>query len=339
MFHKSRIYPLALILIVFIVWKFRESRNSEWISLNGQTMGTTYSIKYQAPNGENYKDQIDSILLNFNDCLSTYIVNSEISRFNQDSILYFELPYFYPVLQKSQEIYNSTGGAFDPTVMPLVNAWGFGPDSGMLPDSSKVDSLKQFVGYDNIQFNEEKVWKSKNGIELDFSAIAKGYGVDIVAEFLSNQGLDNYFVEIGGEVMAYGLNDKDLFWRLGIEDPSLSLGQRTPKAIVELENMGMATSGNYRNYYLKDGVKYAHTINPHTGYPVEHSLLSATVFAKDCMTADAYATSFMVMGLEEAKMVLSAVDGLEAFMIFSNEEGALQTFSTQGVDKITIIDN
>jgi thiamine biosynthesis lipoprotein len=302
-------------------------------------MGTTYSIKYQAPNGENYKDQIDSILLNFNDCLSTYIVNSEISRFNQDSILYFELPYFYPVLQKSQEIYNSTGGAFDPTVMPLVNAWGFGPDSGMLPDSSKVDSLKQFVGYDNIQFNEEKVWKSKNGIELDFSAIAKGYGVDIVAEFLSNQGLDNYFVEIGGEVMAYGLNDKDLFWRLGIEDPSLSLGQRTPKAIVELENMGMATSGNYRNYYLKDGVKYAHTINPHTGYPVEHSLLSATVFAKDCMTADAYATSFMVMGLEEAKMVLSAVDGLEAFMIFSNEEGALQTFSTQGVDKITIIDN
>lgn len=307
--------------------------------MNGQTMGTTYSVKYQAPNGENYKDQIDSILLNFNDCLSTYIVNSEISRFNQDSILYFELPYFYPVLQKSQEIYNSTGGAFDPTVMPLVNAWGFGPDSGMLPDSSKVDSLKQFVGYDNIQFNEEKVWKSKNGIELDFSAIAKGYGVDIVAEFLSNQGLDNYFVEIGGEVMAYGLNDKDLFWRLGIEDPSLSLGQRTPKAIVELENMGMATSGNYRNYYLKDGVKYAHTINPHTGYPVEHSLLSATVFAKDCMTADAYATSFMVMGLEEAKMVLSAVDGLEAFMIFSNEEGALQTFSTQGVDKITIIDN
>ena len=339
MFHKSRIYPLVLILIVFIVWKFRESKKSEWISLNGQTMGTTYRIKYQAPSGNNYKDRIDSILENFNDCLSTYIVNSEISRFNQDSILYFGLPYFYPVLLKSEEIYNSTGGAFDPTVMPLVNAWGFGPDSGMIPDSSKVDSLKQFVGYDNIQFNEEKVWKSKSGIELDFSAIAKGYGVDIVAEFLSNQGLINYFVEIGGEVVASGLNDKDLLWRLGIEDPSINSGQRSPKAIVELENKGMATSGNYRNYYLKDGIKYAHTINPHTGFPVEHSLLSATVFAKDCMTADAYATSFMVMGLEEAKNVLSAVEGLEAFLIFSDEVGDLQTFATEGVDKINVIDN
>jgi len=302
-------------------------------------MGTTYSIKYQAPSGNNYKDRIDSILVNFNDCLSTYIVNSEISRFNQDSIFYFGLPYFYPVLLKSEEIYNSTGGAFDPTVMPLVNAWGFGPDSGMIPDSSKVDSLKQFVGYDNIQFNEEKVWKSKSGIELDFSAIAKGYGVDIVSEFLSNQGLVNYFVEIGGEVVASGLNDKDLFWRLGIEDPSIDSGQRSPKAIVELENKAMATSGNYRNYYLKDGIKYAHTINPHTGFPVEHSLLSATVFAKDCMTADAYATSFMVMGLEEAKNLLSAVEGLEAFLIFSDEVGDLQTFATKGVDKINVIDN
>jgi thiamine biosynthesis lipoprotein len=274
----------------------------------------------------------------FNDCLSTYIISSEISRFNQDSILYFELPYFYPVLRRSEEIHKSTDGAFDPTVMPLVNAWGFGPDSGMIPDSSMVDSLKQYVGFDFIQFDEEKVWKSKSGIQLDFSAIAKGFGVDIVADFLHSQDLKNYFVEIGGEVVASGVNDKDTFWRLGIEDPNQSIGQRSPKAIVELEDKGMATSGNYRNYYLKDGIKYAHTLDPYTGYPVEHSLLSATVFAKDCMTADAYATSFMVMGLERAKSILSKVDGLEAFLIFSDEEGNLQTFATKGVDKITVIE-
>lgn len=340
MFTKNRIYPLVLILVVFIVWKIRNSDQPEWISLNGQTMGTSYNIKYQSEKGENYKEHIDSLLLVFNESLSTYIQNSEISRFNRDSILYFELPFMYPVLQKSMEINQVTEGAFDPTVMPLVNAWGFGPDSKMLPDSARVDSLMQFIGLNYILFDKEKVWKEKQGVELDFSAIAKGYGVDIVGDYLKKKEVKNYFVEIGGEVVASGLNDKDGLWRLGIEDPTSDITQRNTKAIVELDNKGMATSGNYRNYYIKDGIKYAHTINPSTGYPVEHSLLSATVFAKDCMTADAYATSFMVLGLERTKELLSrsGSDELEVFLIYSDENGRLQTFSSEGVDKITVLE-
>jgi thiamine biosynthesis lipoprotein len=196
----------------------------------------------------------------------------------------------------------------------------------------------QFIGFNFIHFNKNKVWKEKSGVALDFSAIAKGYGVDIVGDYLKNKAVKNYFVEIGGEVVVSGENDKGGFWRLGIEDPTSEITERNSMAVVELDNKGMATSGNYRNYYIKNGIKYAHTIDPSTGYPVEHTLLSATVFANDCMTADAYATSFMVLGLEKAEELLVSSDGLEAFLIYSDENGELQTFSSEGVDKITVIE-
>ena len=337
MFNKSRIYPLILILAVFIVWKIRDSNKVQWVAISGQTMGTTYSIKYASSDGHDYKAEIDSILGLVNQSLSTYIPTSEISMFNSDSLLEFDLPYFLPVLESSKKIFEATSGAFDPTVMPLVNAWGFGPDNSNLPDSSTVDSLRQFIGFRMIHFDQKKVWKARKEIQLDFSAIAKGYGVDIIGNFLHERGIENYFVEIGGEVVGSGKNDKGTFWKLGIEDPTRGMFDRAPTAVVELENKGMATSGNYRNYYVREGVKYAHTIDPKTGFPVEHSLLSATVFAPDCMTADAYATSFMVMGLEQARKMLSETDDLEAFLIYSNETGGLETYSSPGVDKITMI--
>lgn len=338
MFHKSRIYPLILIILVFIVWKIRDSKEGTWVDFTGQTMGTSYSVKYELKSGGILQREIDSILLVFNESLSTYIPTSEVSRFNRDTVLYPQLPYFIPVLEKSREVYLATNGAFDPTVMPLVNAWGFGPSDDSLPDSSIVDSLQQLVGFEKVMFDESRVWKTNPNLELDFSAIAKGYGVDVVAKYLKDQGCKNYFVEIGGEVVAFGINDKGKTWRLGIEDPTREILERTPKAVVELENKGMATSGNYRNYYVREGSKYAHTIDPSTGYPIQHSLLSATVFAEDCITADAYATSFMVMGLEKAKRILADTEGLEAFLIYSNDNGELQTYSTEGAEKITILE-
>jgi thiamine biosynthesis lipoprotein len=338
MLHKSRIYPLILIIAVFIVWKIRDSKKSEWISFEGQTMGTTYSIKYESKSGTNLQPQIDSILANFNLSLSTYIYNSEISRFNRDTVLYPDLPYFIPVMERSALINKETNGAFDPTIMPLVNAWGFGPDNTSLPDSASVDSLMQFIGFDKVGFDEKRIWKTKQGVQLDFSAIAKGYGVDVVGNYLKEKDHQNYFVEIGGEVVVSGINDKGTLWRLGVEDPTKELFERTPKAIVELDNKGMATSGNYRNYYVKEGRKFAHTIDPSTGFPIEHSLLSATVFAPDCMTADAYATAFMVMGLDKAKEILENIEALEAFLIYSDNEGQLRTYSSEGTEKITLIE-
>ena len=177
------------------------------------------------------KPEIDSLLESFNQSLSTYIPESEISRFNADTVFYFDLPFFLPVLKESKRIFNATGGAFDPTVMPLVRAWGFGPDKPELPDSSKIDSLLEFIGFEKISFDENKVVKSFRGVELDLSAVAKGYAVDVVAELLTDKGIENYFIEIGGEVICKGVNDRGGTWKVGIEDPTIEIVERSAKAI------------------------------------------------------------------------------------------------------------
>ncbi|MCK5701003.1 MAG: FAD:protein FMN transferase, partial [Cyclobacteriaceae bacterium] len=272
--------------------------------------------------------------------LSTYIPESEISRFNNGTdCSEFESDYFLPVLKSSQEVYVSSGGAFDPTVGPLVNAWGFGPDKSMVPDSSVVDSLMQLVGYDKIHFDEEKVCKDVPKMKLDFSAIAKGYAVDVVADFLETNGIKNLLVEIGGELICRGTKNDEKPWRTAIEDPSVEVYEQKILAVVNLKNRAVATSGNYRNYYVRDGVKYVHTINPSTGYPISHTLLSASVFADNCMIADAYATAFMVLGVEKSKAVLSKNKSLDAYLIYSGEDGELSTYITEGiVDKLEKLD-
>jgi thiamine biosynthesis lipoprotein len=330
MFHKSRIYPLVLVIVLIIVWQYRNSGQEKLITVLGTTMGTTYSVKYLSSNDIDLKLQIDSILEDFNNSLSSYISNSELSQFNKDTVFYFESSYFFPVLGTSREVYDATRGAFDPTVLPLVNAWGFGPDEGSVPDSTTVDSLLNYIGYDKITFDDRAVHKGNTIIALDFSAIAKGYGVDVVGEYLGANGIENFFVEIGGEVVCKGTNNGNK-WKIGIEDPTLGMQQREIKAIVELSDRAMATSGNYRNYYVKDGIKYAHTIDPHTGYPVEHTLLSATVFSSTCMVADAYATSFMVLGVEKTREVLDSHKELDAFLIFSKENGQMETWASPGI--------
>lgn len=344
--RKNLLYSAFLLIALLSVWAYRQyteepsgKPEGEKIELLGSTMGTTYSVKYLDTEGRNLQAQIDSLLVAFNMSLSTYIPESEISRFNREGSHRYETPFFYPVLERSKEIYKNTGGAFDPTVGPLVNAWGFGPEGRQSPGKSTVDSLRQLVSYDSIVFDTARVQKRKEGIKLDFSAIAKGYGVDVVAQYLLTQGIENLFVEIGGEIYARGNSERGTPWRVGVNYPAGSIeDQQNAQAIVSLENRAIATSGNYRNYYEVDGIKYSHTISPVTGYPVNHSLLSASVFATDCMTADAYATAFMVMGWEKAIKVDEQQDDIEVYLIYNDENGALKTYSSPGIaDKIQVI--
>lgn len=294
-------------------------------------MGTAYHITYYDKESRNFNAQIDSLLIVFNQSLSTYIKGSEISDFNEGNSLRFNSPFFLPVLEKSKEVEALSKGAFDPTVMPLVNAWGFGPGKKLKPDSSKIDSIMEFVGFEKIQFNRDSIWKNDVRVQLDFSAIAKGYGVDVVAGYLQSMGVTDWFIEIGGEISAFGKNQKlDKTWEAAILDPSSTYENLINKAYVKLEDKAMATSGNYFNFYEENGKKYSHTINPSSGYTIQHELLSASVFADDCMTADAWATAFMVMGKDKAIKKLEQIGELDAFLIYSTENG-IETFVTEGI--------
>ena len=334
---KNALYSIALVTLVFVVYKYRQANSINEIKIEGKTMGTAYHITYYDKESRNLKPQIDSVLVAFNQSLSTYIKDSEISTFNEGNAFQFDLPFFLPVLEKSKEIETLSEGAFDPTVMPLVNAWGFGPGKKLKPDSVKIDSIMEFVGFEKIQFNTDSVWKGDVRVQLDFSAIAKGYGVDVVAAYLQSQGIVDWFVEIGGEISAFGKNQKlDKPWEAAILDPSSTYENLINKAYVKLQDKAMATSGNYFNFYEENGIKYSHTIDPSSGYTIRHELLSASVFARDCMTADAWATAFMVMGKDEAKKKINQLGELDALLIYSTEDG-IETFVSEGIKPMITI--
>ena len=323
-------------VVAFVVWYVRKSDSSENQNqvIAGRTMGTTYKIIYCGSENETLGNSIDSLLRVFNSSLSTYDPNSEISIFNTHDSLTFSLPYFLPVLEKSREIVLLTEGAFDPTVMPLVRIWGFGPDDLMLPDSVVVDSVMNYVGFEKIDFTKNYVRKKENGVQLDFSAIAKGYAVDIVSEFISGKGYQNYFVEIGGEVVVKGLNkEKSLPWKIGITDPeSDKLDVRLFGTLI-IKDKAIATSGNYFNYYTVEGKKYSHTLNPKTGYPVRREILSASVITNNCMTADALATAFMVIGYEKAISIIESEPELEGIILYSGKNGKIEHYVSRGLLK------
>jgi thiamine biosynthesis lipoprotein len=333
---KNLLYSLLLLAAMFIVYKCRQENATQsaqvpQLSIAGSTMGTTYHIKYIDTLNRDMKTGVDSLLVAFNQSLSTYIPESEISTFNTNNQFKYQSTFFYPVLQKSKEVYENTGGAFDPTVMPLVNAWGFGPGKNRNPDSSTVASLVKLVDFKNIAFDSQEVRKLKEGVQLDMSAIAKGYGVDVVAQYLDQHNIDNYMVEIGGEVVCKGTNKTGQIWKIGIDNPVTEQDGDPVQAIVKLENRALATSGNYRNFYEKDGRKYSHTLSPTTGYPVEHGLLSASVFASDCMTADAYATAFMVMGTQKAIELSGKLEDIDVFLIYNDKQGQIKTYTSEGI--------
>ncbi|TVP52311.1 MAG: FAD:protein FMN transferase [Mongoliibacter sp.] len=338
--NKNIIYSIILLLLVAIVYLYRQNQqqpdetyieeNTGKVTFSGNTMGTSYRVVYLDGKERDFKKQVDSLLVVFNQSLSTYIEDSEISRFNREDTLAFELPFFQKVLKSSKEIYQKTNGAFDPTVGPMVNLWGFGPGGPQLKDSVNINQMLPLVNFKAVEFDDEIVYK-KEGMYLDFSAIAKGFGVDVVAEFLENKGIENMLIEIGGELVARGLNDKGELWKVGINKPE-ELGRADQLvSIIALENKSLATSGNYRNYYEAGDMKISHTIDPSTGRPVTHGLLSATVIADDCMTADAYATAMMVMGTEKAIALQQNLEGVEIFLIFNNENGEMDYYASEGI--------
>jgi thiamine biosynthesis lipoprotein len=335
---KNALYSLGLLLLIMAVWWWRNRDVPEPIKVEGATMGTTYHVTYFDRQNRNFKRELDSVLVAVNKAINNYDTASEVSRFNRSAAtVVFKPTYFPAILMKAREIVAGSNGAFDPTVMPLVNAWGFGPDKQQVPDSAKVDSLRQMVGFEKILLTEESVSKTDPRVQIDFGGIGQGFGADALADFLRTKGVTNMLVELGGEGMAVGRNLKTKQpWELGILDPASTYDNQFFKAYVKLENQSFTTSGNYFNYRIIDGQKFSHTINPETGYPVEHELLSASIFAKDATTADGWATACMVAGLEQAKKWMADHPELQAFFIYSTP-GGVETYATPGIkNQLTI---
>jgi len=335
----KKLYLFICLSIVFVSCNVPPQKNIK-VFFEGKAQGTFYAVTYFEKDGKNFHQEIDSILKAFDKSVSIYDSLSIISRVNRNDSTAVLDKIFIDNFNISKEIYNKTKGAFDITVGPLVNAWGFGLKNKAGIDSAMIDSLLKFVNSNLISIIDNKISKKDSRIKIDFNAIAQGYSVEVIAEFLESKGIGNYLVEIGGEIIGKGKKDDDKFWLVGIDKPSDDGNyERELKAKIILKNKALATSGNYRKFYIKDGIKYSHTINPKTGYPVQHSLLSVTVITDDCSSADAYATSFMVMGLEKTKTFLSKNKQIDAYLIYSDENGNIKTFFTEGINEILVEEN
>lgn len=326
-----------IILAVLALFLGSCSQQNKYISNEGLVYGTIYHMTYESPGGKDLKADIEALLDTLGNSVSTFVPTATISKINKNEPTKLD-PDFIKVFKKAEDVSKITDGAFDVTVAPLVNAWGFGFKNKENITPELIDSLKQFVGYQKVRIEDGKFIKDNPGTMLDFSAIAKGYACDKVGQFLQQQGCKNFMVEIGGEVVAQGINKEGDFWNIGISEPDDNelVSNQKLNAIVHLKDMALATSGNYRNYYIKDGVKYAHEINPKTGYPVQTSVLSTTVLAKDCMTADAFATAFMVCGLEKAIAIADADKDIEVYFIYSGKDGKYQEYISPGFKSLLI---
>ena len=327
--------PFLLFLLLGTIFIIRHQRNTPYQHNTGYIFGTVYHITYQYDTDLNA--EILAELNKVDASLSMFNKQSVITRVNNNQNIEVN-DMFTDVFTLAEKISNDTNGAFDITVAPLVNAWGFGFKEGQLPNSKQVDSLLSLVGLSGIHIEGDKLTKDNPLSILDFSAIAKGYGVDRAAQVLRSHNIKNFMVEIGGEVVTEGLNEKGEAWRIGInkpDDDSTSTNTEL-QDIISLSDKAIATSGNYRNYYIKDGRKIAHTINPRTGYPAQQDILSSTVMAPTCAEADAFATAFMVLGLQEAKQVLQKQPSLEAYFIYSDSLGNYQTWCSEGFKQYII---
>lgn len=313
---KTIIQALGLaLLIAGTLWIARQERVTPYQHHEGLIFGTSYSVTYQS--NDDLSALIKAELLQVDTALSMFNKESIISAVNNNEDVEVTKK-FEDVFKLAMQVSKDTEGAFDITVAPLVNAWGFGFKNNAMPTDSQVDSLRQFIGYQKVRMQQKHIVKDDPRLMLDCSAIAKGYGTDCVASLLARKGVENYMVEIGGEVVTHGVNPKREAWRIGVSKPtddSLAVNNEL-QTVLELKNQALATSGNYRNFYYKGGKKYAHTIDPKSGRPVQHSLLSATVLAPTCAMADAYATAFMVMGMEKAKELLKRHSELKAYFIY-----------------------
>ncbi len=327
-------FQILLILSLSIVLvSCNDSTSLKQVKLSGETQGTYYAVTYYNSDGEIYQTDIEALLKDFDMTASMWVENSIISKINRNEQVLINDD-FRILFEMSKDVYKKSNEAFDPTVGPLVNAWGFGFTDRMKVDQHVVDSLLPLIGFEKVKLENNTMVKENPGIQFDFNAIAQGYSVDLVAKLLEEKGIENYLIDIGGEVLGKGSKPKNEPWKVGIEKPSdnASYGQEL-KAIVILNDKALATSGNYRKFYEEDGIRYSHTIDPKTGYPVQHSLLSVSVLANDCGRADAFATACMVSGLEKSKDLINTIPELEAYFIYSEKNGNLKTYFTQGFEK------
>ncbi len=333
---KFNINFIITVLFFSLLSCSNKNKIPQYKSISGKTMGTFYHIKYKG--NIDLKNKIDSALIEINNELSTYIDTSTITAFNKSDtgIVISKTSGFWQNIVKAKNIYNISNGYYDPTVMPLVNYWGFGYTGHKKPDkidSSKIKKILLSVGFDKVELINLKtdsifVKKKNPYVQLDFSSIAKGYGVDKIGELIHAQGNNNYLVEIGGEIVSSGISPSGKKWTVGINTPSENASITDLLLDIEISDKALATSGNYRNYYDINGHKYSHTINPKTGFPERSNLLSVSIITKDCMTADALATACMVSGLDWAKDIIEKNDSIQGILIYLDNNKEMKVFNT-----------
>lgn len=327
---KTLLFPFLVVILLFK--SCTTGHHEEYIYLKGEALGTFYSVTYYCPGNNNYHPDIRDLFDQVEASLSIYNPGSIITYINESETGGETDSLFRTVFRKSVEISSLTENAFDITVAPLVNAWGFGTTVRNTPGQDEIDSIMNFTGIDKVRLEGGVLVKDDPGIKLDMNAIAKGYMSDLVADFLESAGVKNYMVEVGGELRLKGENPQGNLWRIGIDKPADDPApvHRELQEILHITDRAIATSGSYRRFFIEEGKKYSHTINPFTGYPVEHNLLSVTVVALTAMEADALATAFMVLGPEKSLQLAEETENIEVYLIYESIPGSIEVEYTNG---------
>lgn len=331
MFHKKQ--QIFLFLLFCLLYSSCQKSGKNYTTIKGEVFGTYYTIHYH--DVTNYEKEVKQLFKDFDNSLSTYNKQSIISRINTNDTTVKIDSYFETMFRTAVSVYQQTNGAFDITVAPLVGAWGFGAMQQEWKQEPNVEQILPYIGLDKITIKEQKIKKKDPRIMLDASAIAKGQSCDVIADFLNKKDCKDYMIEIGGEVRCKGYNAYGEKWKIGIDKPYDDPANENSElqTILSISNKGLATSGNYRQYYYKNNKKYAHTIDPTTGYPVNHNLLSATVIAQTTMIADAYATAFMVLGAEKSIQICNQIPQLECYLILENPQQQIETKYSNGLQQ------
>ncbi|MEX1132507.1 MAG: FAD:protein FMN transferase [Flavobacteriales bacterium] len=339
---KSRLMRgFLLVAVLAVLLASCSGEKSDLVTLAGEAQGSTFSIKYRDPQQRDLSMLVDSTLKVIDQSLSLWVEGSTVNAFNQaDTTFTSKDSHFRIMVARSEQLWNETEGAFDPTVLPLVKAWGLGKEGREALDTLAVDSIRRFVGMDRMAMDED--WRERPvtppvityrktypEVNFDPNGIAQGYTVDVLAQLLEAHGISDYMVEVGGEVRARGLNDRGKVWTIQI-DKQVEGEQHVEQIVVPLADRSLATSGNYRKFIEVEGKRYGHTIDPRTGRPAMNSLLSASIIADDCATADALATAMLVLGLAEAQLWLRHNRGVEAYLIMDEGQGDYTVWSTPG---------
>lgn len=327
----------AVILLYAIIFHHpsQATPSIQYIHNDGKAQGTYYSATYLHPDEKDLQVNIDKLLHEFDQSLSTYNPNSIISQINRNVDSVQTDSYFETMFYAAQEISVKTNGAFDITVAPLVNAWGFGFGNKDRTEKPDIEKYRNLIGYEKIKLVKQKLIKDNPNIMVDASGLAQGMSADLIAKLFEKHGCENYMIDIGGEIVCKGKNPKGINWQIGIDKPIDDVVNTSGElqTIISVSNVGLTTSGNYRQFYYRDGEKYSHTIDPRTMKPVDHNLLSATVVAPDCITADAYATACMVLGVDSALLLCESLQDIDCYLIYSDEESKINTVNTKGFEK------